>query len=270
MTEAGSNQYAQKRQSGAEPTSLDVLDAIADGILVLGTSGTVLFANQAALSMLDRRDTHLPGGLMEITVISDSTPGVAEVRVGTVSWNGIPAFLVQLHDLAPRREADKELAYRATHHPLTGLPNRYLLDDRLHQVLARRHRAAGAVAVFYCDLNGLKEINDRYGHAVGDDVLIATSRRLQKVIRPSDTVAHVSGDEFVIVCENLDEREASSLAVRLVAAFEEPVLVDDLILPTSISVGYAIADDPSVDAAILLDRADRAMYEHKRRDLRSL
>ena len=89
-----------------------------------------------------------------------------------------------MRDVTERSMADAEMAYRATHDPVTGLPNRYLFDDRLKQALARDRREPETLAVLFCDVDGLKGINDRLGHAVGDQVLMETARRIEAVIRP--------------------------------------------------------------------------------------
>ena len=109
---------------------------------------------------------------------------LADMRVLSTDWDDEPAVLALMRDITERSMADAEMAYRATHDPVTGLPNRYLLDDRLKQALARDRREPKTLGVLFCDVDGLKGINDRLGHAVGDQVLMETARRIEAVIRP--------------------------------------------------------------------------------------
>ena len=118
---------------------------------------------------------------------------LADMRVLSTDWDDEPAVLALLRDVTERSVADAEMAYRATHDPVTALPNRYLLDDRLRQALARDRRAPTTLAVLFCDVDGLKGINDRLGHGVGDQVLVETARRIEAVIRPADTAATWAG-----------------------------------------------------------------------------
>lgn len=243
-----------------------LVDSLSDGVLVLGGSGDIVFANRRAEWMLDRPTSELIGEPFEIPISSNDRTGYAELRVAVTEWGGHPASLIVLRDSTRRRQTERDLAYRSTHDPLTGLPNRYLFEDRLRQVLTRAERNPGAVGLFYCDLDHLKGINDQYGHRIGDLALIETGRRLLSVIRPSDTAAHLSGDEFVILCENVDASQAQSLADRLALVFKSPVRINDLELPISLSVGFALSVDPRVDPVSLLEEADRAMYEAKKRN----
>ncbi|MGB9377831.1 MAG: EAL domain-containing protein, partial [Mycobacteriales bacterium] len=152
----------------------------------------------------------------------------------------------------------------ALHDPLTGLPNRTLLSDRIDQALARGHRHAGTVVALFCDLDGFKEVNDTSGHHVGDAVLQEVATRLQAAVRPDDTVARMGGDEFVVLCEGmLNETAAFVLASRMIAAIAEPFVVVGNELHLSVSVGVAFAT--SDDAAELLRNADAAMYLAKQR-----
>jgi diguanylate cyclase (GGDEF)-like protein len=249
-----------------DSTLLAVLEGLPDGVVVLSESGRTLFANQAAASWLGQPASQIVSNPLNVPIRPGDEEGrVAELRVTTVSWDGTPAFVLQLHDNTHQYEAVRQLAHRATHDALTNLPNRYLLDDRLHQLLARSQRSFESIAVFYCDLDVFKEINDRYGHSVGDAVLVATARRLQEVVRPSDTVARISGDEFVILCERMDDTRARILADRVSTACEDSLVVDGVELSAKVSVGYIITDDPLVDPSRLLILADRAMYQQKNR-----
>ena len=221
-----------------------VIDSLVDGVIVLESSGDILFANRAAELMLARPSSELIGEPLEIpTPFGDQTRRM-EMRVVMTEWDGESASLILFRDVTGRRRTEQEVAYRATHDPLTRLPNRYLFDDRLRQVLARAERVPEAVGIFYCDVDHLKTINDRYGHRIGDAVIVEAGQRIASVIRPSDTAAHLSGDEFVILCERVDASQAQSLSNRLAAAFQGPMHIHGLELRVSLSVGFALSRDP--------------------------
>jgi diguanylate cyclase len=160
------------------------------------------------------------------------------------------------------REFARRLQTLAFHDPLTGLPNRALLGDRMEAALRRARRYGSQVLVALLDLDDFKPVNDRHGHAVGDAVLCETARRLQRSLRATDTVARLGGDEFVLVVEDAQEA-MSSVADRLLAAFDEPFRVEGLTLALSPSIGIvpAAAGDDCADR--LLRRADAAMYRAK-------
>lgn len=157
------------------------------------------------------------------------------------------------------------LERQALHDPLTKLPNRLLLMDRAHQALARLHRSRGPIAVLFIDLDGLKEINDSLGHAVGDHLLVSVAERLAATLRDSDTVARLGGDEFVILAEDLDsDQEALEVAERVVRTLETPFEVGSSQVDVHASVGVSVSRDADADPEELLREADVAMYRAKR------
>jgi diguanylate cyclase (GGDEF)-like protein len=157
------------------------------------------------------------------------------------------------------------IRHQAFYDHLTGLPNRALFGDRLRHALARRsedpsHRSA----VFFVDVDDFKVINDRYGHAIGDAVLSAVADRLQSVLRPGDTVARLSGDEFGILVEDVSGRRgAAAVAARIVEAFERPLSTGQHDITVSASVGVDVESAPNTDAEALIRNADFAMYGAK-------
>lgn len=161
-------------------------------------------------------------------------------------------------EIAIRQQLEEELRAQALHDPLTGLPNRKLVLDRLTQALASLERHGGAVGVGYLDLDGFKAINDGRGHAVGDAVLTRTATKLAGATRPGDTVGRLGGDEFVIVCPCEDAADAMQVIerARLAVADEHDGL------RVSASGGVAVATSP-YSASSLLEAADRALYEAK-------
>ncbi|PZS29955.1 MAG: hypothetical protein DLM59_11920 [Pseudonocardiales bacterium] len=164
------------------------------------------------------------------------------------------------------REAAEELRRRTLHDELTGLANRVLLHDRLEQAVAKAKRSGGIAAVLFVDLDRFKTINDQHGHHVGDQTLVAVADRLRHAVRPADTLARLSGDEFVIVCEEiLDAAVAENVAKRVADALALPLPIAGVgTVDVSASVGIAFAGrGVDLPEAILRD-ADAAMFEAKR------
>ena len=163
-------------------------------------------------------------------------------------------------------EEQESLADQALHDQLTGLPNRALLSDRLGQARASLERSRSGAMILYLDLDNFKAVNDRFGHAAGDCLLVAVADRLQALVRSSDTVARLGGDEFVVLAEGLDdpELEARTLAERIHVAMRSPVAMGERQLYTSVSIGIAqVTSDASPE--VNLSRAG-PMYQAKRAD----
>ena len=169
-----------------------------------------------------------------------------------------------MDDVTDRRRAESELTHQATHDPLTGLPNRVLLEDRLQQACARLHDASEAVSLLFIDLDGFKAVNDSYGHTIGDQVLIEVARRLRRIVRSVDTVARLGGDEFVAFCEGLPEREVREVVQRLHDAIGVPLMIKGEAIRIGASIGVEATRDPRATFDDLLARADQAMYREKR------
>jgi diguanylate cyclase (GGDEF)-like protein/PAS domain S-box-containing protein len=167
-------------------------------------------------------------------------------------------------DVTERRDAEQRLTHRMLHDVLTGLPNRALLIDRIGQALAAVGRHHSTVAAFFVDLDRFKVVNDTFGRTVGDQVLVAVAQRLQHTVRPEDTVARLSGDEFIVICPDLRAgSEAYAIADRLACALAEPVELDDEAFLVKASIGIAVTDDPATELESLLRDADTAMYHAK-------
>ncbi|GAB7006245.1 EAL domain-containing protein [Nocardioides sp. AN3] len=165
-------------------------------------------------------------------------------------------------DAVSRLELTDEMVHVARHDPLTDLPNRGILLDRLTQALARQR--TDPVALLFIDLDGFKPVNDRYGHAVGDDVLVRLATRLRTCVRSTDTVARLGGDEFAILFEDVDRILMPLMCDRILHAVGESIDIggQPVRLGASVGLAYGVAGD---SAAALLRNADLAMYEAKTR-----
>ncbi|MGH9019196.1 MAG: putative bifunctional diguanylate cyclase/phosphodiesterase, partial [Acidimicrobiales bacterium] len=173
-------------------------------------------------------------------------------------------LIAQVEDVTERRALRERLAYAAIHDPLTGLPNRELFMDRLEVTLRRAVRGRHRVAVMFLDLDRFKLINDSLGHDVGDRILCIVAERLSGVMRGSDTLARFGGDEFTILCGEVDdEDDALEVARRLVRAMGEPLALPTGEIFVSLSVGIALSSATSESGAELLRNADVAMYRAK-------
>lgn len=168
-------------------------------------------------------------------------------------------------DVTEKRKLMEVLQWRADHDVLTGLPNRSLLYDRFKQSAATAHRNHSSLAVCVLDLDGFKLINDRYGHAIGDRLLVEVSNRLKKIIRGEDTVARLGGDEFVILLGLLHVNELEMAMQRILTSLSLAYTIDGIELNISASIGVTLYPKDDADIDSLLRHADQAMYRAKLR-----
>ncbi len=171
-------------------------------------------------------------------------------------------YLVQIQDITARKEAERQLAHRALHDDLTGLPNRALLDDRLEHALSAAATRGTAVGVAFLDVDSFKDVNDALGHAAGDRVLVEVADRLRAWARPEDTIARFGGDEFVVVREDTTPAAFMAVADELRERISKPHEVEGSMVPIRVSLGVAIGDGSSASHS-LLAQADAAMYRAK-------
>lgn len=205
---------------------------------------------QGEIEIANRTGKSLP--VSAVANVHRDTSGRAEV------------ISITARDMTERAELETRLEHQATHDPLTGLPNRALLVDRLSVALARLGRRGGFVTVLFVDLDRFKVVNDGLGHATGDELLQLVAHRIEATLRPDDTVARFGGDEFVIICEDLiDEAEAEHIAQRISTAISEPAVIGSSEVVVSVSIGISSVTDANEDPDQVIRDADAAMYVAK-------
>ena len=280
-----------------------VIDVLSEGIVQYDRHGRIRMCNPAAERILGLTREQLleqtPLDARWRMVYEDgspfpdtSHPAMAALRTGeaqegvvigvhkpngTLSWvlvnsqplwrlyEGTPyAVVSSLTDITHMKRTEAQLRHASLHDALTGLPGRELFKDRLEQAVNYASRdPAFRFAVLYIDLDGFKAVNDTLGHAIGDNLLVTVARQLERCVRGSDTVARLSGDEFVILFEHLSRREdATQLAERLVRDLAISINVAGREVRVGASIGVVLSGE-HVRARDLLDAADRAMYQAK-------
>ena len=167
-------------------------------------------------------------------------------------------------DITHTKKAQEQLERIAHYDLLTNLPNRVLLAKRLSQAMQQCQFEGTSLAVAFIDLDGFKEVNDRYGHDIGDQFLVAVSKRIRRVIRQSDTLARIGGDEFIIIMGGVKNfNECELVLKKVLSAAASPVSIDNLVAKVSASIGVTLYPQDDVDAEQLIRHADQAMYVAK-------
>lgn len=176
----------------------------------------------------------------------------------------ISHYAAMFNDISKLKENEENIRSLAYRDPLTGLPNRRLLDDRLDMAIAHAHRHGLRVGILFVDLDHFKQINDSLGHAAGDELLTQQARRLERCVREDDTVARLGGDEFVIVLSDIEQVEdVRQTAERVLEALRAPVWIQNRELVVTCSLGISVYPDNGLDRETLLKHADVAMYQIK-------
>lgn len=203
----------------------------------------------------------------QVLVRKDGSPVPVEVSITIVpDSNGNPRHIqCVLRDITDRKNYEKQLKHQALHDPLTDLPNRKHFEDKLHQALLIPENGEDQVAVMFLDLDDFKEVNDSFGHQVGDQVLIEIASRLKATLRESDTVARIGGDEFLIILENIPNKEnVERVAEKINQIISRPYLVGEQPIRLSVSIGVNITQRSHLDQLDLVLASDVAMYQVKR------
>jgi diguanylate cyclase (GGDEF)-like protein/PAS domain S-box-containing protein len=216
---------------------------------------TALLATDGPGPAVEKRFRHADGHFIWARVTATLIHGADGSVLGAA---------VVIEDIAERRLRDAELSRLALHDPLTGVRNRARLDDDIERALRARDSTGGVVAVLYLDVDDFKDINDRHGHVVGDQVLITLTTRLRDALREQDTVARVGGDEFALVAHLPAAADADEMRTRVEAVCAGSVHLAKLTLAVRISVGMTVVAADGCSAAQALADADADMYEVKR------
>lgn len=227
---------------------------------------------------------------------SDGSTLPLEVEVTQVRFDGVPHFIIVVRDISTRqaheqllrqhneelerkvklrtqelteeveerRKVEEKLRYLASHDNLTGLPNRRLFMEQLALNLRRAKRQQNLVAVYFIDLDGFKQVNDRHGHDIGDKLLVDVAQRIKGVIRDSDVASRMGGDEFTVIAADLERvTDAERIADKLVRNLSQPFRCGEVICHIGASIGIALFPDHGDEAEHLIQLADDAMYRVK-------
>jgi len=273
-----------------------VLDNVGDLVVVLDKEGQATYVSPSSERVLGRTSGELMGGfglhtvhprdreLAEALVAQSldapghrvagqlrliASDGAPRLLSGSATsfehLNGDAVVVVGMHDVTEQRRLEKELAHQAMHDELTGMPNRALILDRCAQMLSRSTRARTRVAALFVDLDDFKVVNNTFGHATGDALLIAVARRLTAAVRGSDTVGRLGGDEFVVLTEDEEPGLGPELiAERVLQVLHEPFYLHETEnVPLLMTASIGIAEGPRETAGGLLRDADVALYRAK-------
>lgn len=220
-----------------------------------------------AQSMLDyfHAPQSRPMGMMDLKLYrKDGGLQPVDISLGYWEIDGAPHAIAYIRDLSERKKLEESLRHQATHDELTGLPNRWLFHLQLRQALSRAERSGQRVTVLFIDLDHFKTINDTFGHATGDALLVQASRRIQGLLRASDMLARMGGDEFAVMLTDVTHTdEAVSVALKVMACLQEPIDLPDQQVFSGASIGLAYYPDDARDSDTLLRYADMAMYQAK-------
>jgi diguanylate cyclase (GGDEF)-like protein len=265
---------AEVQQSEARMRT--ILDNVPDGILAVDVNGAILSCNPAASKLLVMTQDELIGrNLTEIVIpFSGAEREVIAMRQDgsrfpaettySAKYDDSHARIVILRDITERKNAEEKLLQLANYDPLTGLPNRTLLRDRLMHAIHHARHHHRLVGLIFMDLDRFKNVNDTLGHQYGDALLQQVAERLSARLRESDTVARMGGDEFMIIVEDVQHPEQiSETAARVLGAVAAPMQLDGRDVMVSASLGITIYPTDGSDPDRLIKNADTAMYRAK-------
>lgn len=277
------------------------LDSIGDAVLVVDPEANVIYLNRVAETMTGWSRKEALGrpvdevfciinGTTQEPAISPAQRAISEERtvelaLGSVlirrdgtdvaiedsaapirnRKGGIAGAVIVFHDASQSGSVIKEMSHRAQHDFLTGLPNRVLLIERLTQAIGMAKRHHKKIALLFLDLDDFKQINDTLGHAVGDHLLQMVATDMVSCVRGTDTVSRHSGDEFVILLTEIEERkDAAHIAEKVLAKFVAPHIISGHKLQVTLSIGISVYPEDGIDADIMIQSADKAMYSAKK------
>ncbi|MDO8862097.1 diguanylate cyclase [Haliea sp. E1-2-M8] len=276
------------------------LDAIGDAVLVVDPKGTIIYLNKVAETLTGWSSQLAVGRpVEEVFCIVDGTSReprispsqraisqnqIVELALGSVlirrdgtdleiedsaapirnRKGKLAGAVIVFHDARQSISVMKKMSHLAQHDSLTCLPNRVLLMERLTQAMGMANRHGKQLALLFLDLDYFKQINDAYGHAIGDQLLREVAEDILSCVRTTDTVSRHGGDEFVILLTEIEEmRDSAHVAEKLLAKFALPRIIDGHEVQVSLSIGISVYPDNGLDADTLMQNADNAMYSAK-------
>ena len=233
---------------------------------LIGTPLLDLFAENCTPALLRRERCKPADRRPEEMEIRTAAAGALTVEMSceSIEFMGKAATAVALRDLSDQKRDEARIRHLARHDPLTDLPNRFSLEERLNLALDSASQDGTGLAVLYFDLDRFKPVNDLLGHAAGDAVLVQTARRLLGEIHPADTLARIGGDEFVLLLTNVARPEnVSHVTTRMLEAIRKPFHIDGQRVEIGVSIGVALYPGDGPTAEALMRAADTAMYRVK-------
>ena len=282
----------QEEASDARQLTAKVFESTNEGIFITDRDGNIVNANQAFTTITgypvneavgknprifksDRQDKNFyeafwreliekgrwQGEMWNLRKNGEVYPCWLRISAMEDEQGQLVHYVAVFADITERKQTEERLEFLATHDPLTNLPNRSLFNDQFKHALDLANRSGSKVALMYLDLDGFKQVNDTYGHEAGDQLLRDISTRFRSELRESDTVARLGGDEFAFIIENIkDQENIANVAEKILGAIKQTLLVDELDVDITGSLGVSIYPDNGDAADLLLKKADRAMY----------
>ncbi len=267
-----------------------MLSDVSQEVLIICRDGVTLQVNAAGMRMFGRTEAAIVGG-RTIELISEAdqlrflefqnNQGLdlgrreislkaangatipAQFSIGKIDYEGTPADVIAFLDISDRKRDEERIEHLAYHDPLTDLPNRSLLRDRLTHAINTAARPGNFLALLCLDLDRFKQVNDEFGHAAGDELLTLVTKRLREQIRSSDTLARVGGDEFVVVATFERLEHVARLAQRLIDALHQPFMLEAGKVEIGVSIGISVYPADGTNQQELMRTADLALYRAK-------